>query len=49
VFGPDHQVLAAVSITGTTHQITKANLRTLGTLVKRYAQQMSIRLGDESK
>jgi DNA-binding IclR family transcriptional regulator len=49
IFGPDHEVLAAVSITGTTHQITRANLRSLGRMVKRYAQQMSTRLGDESK
>jgi DNA-binding IclR family transcriptional regulator len=49
VFGPDHEVLAAASITGTTHQITKANVGSLGRLVKRYAKQMSTRLGDESK
>jgi IclR family acetate operon transcriptional repressor len=49
VFGPDHEVLAAVSITGTTHQITRTKIRPLGRVVKRYAQQMSTRLGDESK
>lgn len=49
VFGPGHEVVAAVSITGTTHQITKTNLRSLGRVVKRHAQQMSTRLGDESK
>jgi len=47
VFGPDHEVVAAVSITGTTHQVTKANLRSLGRVVKRYARQMSTRLGDD--
>ena len=43
----DHrnQVVAAVSLTGTTHQITQARIGALASLVKRFAKQMSVRLG----
>ena len=45
LFGPRHEVVAAISLTGTTHQITPAHLPALGELVRKYAQQMSARLG----
>ena len=45
VFDDRHQVVAAVSLTGTAHQITRAKIPPLGSLVKRFAQQMSLRLG----
>ncbi|HSM78268.1 MAG TPA: IclR family transcriptional regulator [Bryobacteraceae bacterium] len=47
VFGPDREVIAAVSLAGSTQQITKRNLRTLGTLVGEYGRQMSARVGGE--
>ncbi len=45
VFGPGQEVVAALSLTGTTHQISPARTPSLGNLAKRYAQQMSGRLG----
>jgi DNA-binding IclR family transcriptional regulator len=45
VFGPDEDVLAAVSVAGSSQQITKANLRILGPVVRRYADAMSGKLG----
>lgn len=48
VFGPDHEVLAALSLTGTTHQVSSARTSELGLTVRKYAQQMSRRLGDNS-
>lgn len=47
IFGPSHEVLAAVSLTGTTQQVSSARTPTLGLVVKKYAQQMSRRLGAE--
>jgi IclR family transcriptional regulator, KDG regulon repressor len=43
----DHrrQVVAAVSLTGTTHQITRAKIPHLGSFVHGYAQRISARLG----
>jgi DNA-binding IclR family transcriptional regulator len=46
VFGSHHQVVAALSLSGTTHQISTARIPALGRLVRRYTQQMSARLGD---
>jgi IclR family transcriptional regulator, KDG regulon repressor len=46
VFGPRHEVVAAISLTGTTQQITKSRLPALGALVRRYAGSMSAQLGD---
>lgn len=45
IFGPDNEVLAALSLTGTTHQISSKRISSLGSLAKKYAQQMSRRLG----
>ena len=45
VFDDRDQVVAAVSLTGTAHQITRAEIPRLGSLVKRFARQMSARLG----
>jgi DNA-binding IclR family transcriptional regulator len=45
VFGPTGDVVAAASVTGTTRQIPRARLTSAGTIVKKYAQLMSQRLG----
>lgn len=45
IFGPDQQLLAAVSVTGTTHLINEDRIRPLGLLVKKVADAMSARLG----
>jgi IclR family transcriptional regulator, KDG regulon repressor len=45
VFGQDEDVIAAVSVAGSSQQITKANLRTLGPIVRQYADAMSAKLG----
>jgi len=45
VFGPDKEVIAAISLVGNTQQITKANLRKLGLLVRRYGELISAKLG----
>ncbi len=47
LFGPHHQVVAAISLSGTTHQISKSKIPSLGALVKRSAHQMSASLGDQ--
>jgi len=41
------EVLAAVSVTGTTHQIGDHRIPSLGLLVKRFADAMSARLGSK--
>jgi IclR family transcriptional regulator, KDG regulon repressor len=43
VFGPAAQVIAAVSVTGTTHQISKRRIPSLGKVVMKYAAKMSSR------
>ncbi len=48
IFGPGHEVVAAMSLSGTTHQISKARIPALGNLAKKYVLQMSARLGDQS-
>jgi len=48
VFGAHGEVVAAISLTGTTHQVSKEKIPALGTLVKQYAQQMSLRAGNPS-
>jgi len=45
IFGEDNMVMAAVSLTGTTHQISDDRVPTLGPLVKKFADAMSVRLG----
>ena len=45
IFGPEGAVLAAASVTGTTHQITEDKIAALGTVVKKFAELMSARLG----
>jgi IclR family transcriptional regulator, KDG regulon repressor len=47
ILGPGREVFAAMSLSGTTHQISSAKLPSLGNLVRRYTQQMSRRLGTE--
>lgn len=42
LFGHDDDVVAALSVTGTTTQISQRKLNTLGALVKQYAQKMTI-------
>ena len=44
-----HHVTAALSLTGTVHQLEQANLASLGVLVMAYAQRMSARLGDSPR
>jgi DNA-binding IclR family transcriptional regulator len=46
IFGPSHEVVAAMSLTGTTLQLSSSRLPALGKLVKNYAWQTSRRLGD---
>lgn len=48
VFGPDQEVIAAISLVGSTQQIAKANLRKLGLLVRRYGELISAKLGGSS-
>jgi DNA-binding IclR family transcriptional regulator len=48
VFGAHREVVAAISLTGTTHQVSKDKIPALGVLVKQYAQQMSLRMGNPS-
>ncbi len=43
--GPEGAAPAAVSVTGTTHQIPEEKIHVLGTVVKRFAALMSARLG----
>ena len=45
VFGAHGEVLAAISLTGTTHQVSKDKIPSLGSLVRHYARQMSLRMG----
>jgi DNA-binding IclR family transcriptional regulator len=44
IFDSRRRVVAALSLTGTTRQISTARLPALGRVVKKYAQQMSARL-----
>jgi IclR family transcriptional regulator, KDG regulon repressor len=46
VLGRDGTAVAAISVTGTTNQITKTSIATLGASVKKYAREMSARLGN---
>jgi DNA-binding IclR family transcriptional regulator len=46
VLDRDKTAIAAISVTGTTNQITKTSVASLGASVKKYAQQMSARLGN---
>jgi DNA-binding IclR family transcriptional regulator len=48
VFGSHHEVVAALSLTGTVQQVTKAKIPMLGNLARKYAREMSSRLGDLS-
>jgi IclR family transcriptional regulator, KDG regulon repressor len=45
IFGPGREVVAAMSLTGTTHQVSTASIPVVGSLAKKYADQMSRRLG----
>jgi IclR family transcriptional regulator, KDG regulon repressor len=48
LFGPRHELVAAMSLTGTAHELSKARIPALGNLAKKYAFQMSARLGDRA-
>jgi IclR family acetate operon transcriptional repressor len=48
IFGPNELSVAALSLTGTTHQITEENIPTLGLTVKKFADAMSARLGTQA-
>ena len=48
VFGAHHKLVAALSLTGTAHQIQRAMIPSLGSMVKQFSLQMSLRLGDQS-
>ena len=48
LFGPRRELVAALSLTGTVHQLSKAKIPALGNLAKKYALQMSARLGDRA-
>ncbi len=45
VFGARQELAAAISLTGTTHEITRAKIPSLGAQVMRFAEAMSVRLG----
>jgi DNA-binding IclR family transcriptional regulator len=45
IFGDGNVALAAVSVTGTTHQISDDRMESLGPIVKKFADTMSARLG----
>ena len=45
IFGYEKNVIAAVSVTGSTHQIDEDRIPSLGILVKKFADQMSKRMG----
>lgn len=47
IMGAEGSVLAAVSVAGTTHQITDEKIPSLGVVVKKFADLMSVRLGAE--
>lgn len=49
IFGNGNEPLAAVSLTGTTHQISDDRVPALGLIVKKFADSMSARLGAKSK
>jgi hypothetical protein len=49
IFGPDHILLAAVSVVGTTHQISEERIPTLGVQVKHFADATSARLVTRSQ
>lgn len=49
IFGPDQDVIAAISVAASTQQITKANLRTIGPLVRHYADRISAKLSGDTK
>lgn len=48
ILGAGEAAIAAMSLTGTTHQISGGKLRSLGKLVRSYAQKMAQRLGAEN-
>lgn len=49
IVGAGQEVVAAISLTGTSHQISPKRVPKIGALVKKYAEQISRRLGaDES-
>jgi DNA-binding IclR family transcriptional regulator len=48
IFGGADEPLAAVSVTGTTHQISADRIAALGPLVKKFADAMSARLGSKA-
>jgi IclR family transcriptional regulator, KDG regulon repressor len=45
IVGPGNELLAAISLTGTIHQISQKKVPILGGVVKKYAEQISRRLG----
>ena len=47
IFGGANEVSAAVSVTGTTHQIDDERISSLGPMVKRFADLMSSRMGSK--
>ena len=48
IFGDGEAMSAALSVTGTTHQIDETRVRVLGPLVRKFAATMSARLGSKS-
>jgi DNA-binding IclR family transcriptional regulator len=48
IFGEGGVALAAVSVTGTTYQISEDRMPSLGLMVKKFANAMSVRLGSKS-
>lgn len=49
IFGLDEDVIAAISVAGSTQQITRANLRRIGPVVRRYADRMSAKLSGRTE
>ena len=48
IFGDGDIAVAAVSVTGTTHQISEDRIPSLGQLVKKFANAMSSRIGSRA-
>lgn len=47
IVGAGQEVVATISLTGTTHQVSVKRVPKLGALVKKYAEQISRRLGGD--
>jgi IclR family acetate operon transcriptional repressor len=49
VFGPDQDLIAAISVAGSTQQISRTNVRAIGSVVRSYAERISEKLTGERR